>query len=82
MKKKKTVVAPDDGSTVEIIASEIKRISAGIKAIRKGPLNDRAIILLIAQACGTTPDTMSQATVRRVLDAMGDLERLYIREPK
>lgn len=80
--KGKLVIAPDNGATVEVLASEIRRICQGIKALRKGPLNDRALILLIQNAI-PTPSLMqpiSQQAIRRVLDGMASLEAEYLRK--
>lgn len=59
----------------EIIAQSIKDISDGVKKIRSGKLNDKAIILLISKA-----SSVSLETVRSVLNGMENLEKQFLRK--
>jgi hypothetical protein len=80
--KGKLVIVPDNGATMDVLASEIRRISQGIKALRKGALNDRALILLIQHAIvnPSTQQPVSQQTIKRVLEGMASLESEYLRK--
>lgn len=59
----------------EIIAENIVAIGAGMKKFRAGRLNDRALMLLLHHSSG-----VSQRSVQDVLNAMADLERVYLRK--
>lgn len=58
----------------EIIAQSIKDISDGVKKIRAGRLNDKALVFLIHKSCG-----VSQDSIRLVLNAMNHLEREFLK---
>lgn len=58
----------------ELIAASIIKISEGMQAINKGPLNRRAILVLLKDATGLT-----FAEITKVLDAQADLRRLYLK---
>lgn len=83
----KVVQEPDNLVTVEVLAADISRISAGIKALRNGALTERALMLLIQHAAPTgsgrsrgnyTP--LATTTIRRVLDGIEGLGREYVRK--
>lgn len=84
----KQPASPEDSVPVEVIAQSIKAIAEGVEKLRKGPLNERAIILLIQHACPSvkvgrysgTP--ISARTVKAVLDGMEQLKREYLRVKK
>lgn len=59
----------------EIIAQSIKDISDGVKKLRSGKLNDKAIILLISKA-----SSVSLETVRSVLTGMENLEKQFLKK--
>jgi len=59
----------------EIIADSIVSISEGIRKLRSGRLNDRAIVILIHHVCG-----IGQREIRSVLDAMETLESNYLKK--
>jgi len=73
--KKRAVidVIPDD-TTAAVLAASIVEISRGVEALRRTRLTDRAIILLINDACD-----VPMATIRKVLDGMAELERRYVK---
>lgn len=86
--QKKLAVKLDDGATVEVLATEISRISSGIKALRAGPLNERALLLLIQHAApnpgGSRNDykPLPIATIRRVLGGLDGLAAEYLKPKK
>lgn len=73
---------------VEIIADCIVAIAEGVKKLRAGKLNERALVLLIQHAAPTikvgryarTP--ISAKMVKTVLDGMESLEREYLKPKK
>jgi hypothetical protein len=62
--------------SVEVLASAIVNIADGMKKLRGGRLSDRALFLLIQDAC---PGTIGLDKIRMVLDAIGDLSKRYVR---
>lgn len=73
MTKKIEVENPEDLPT-KIIADSIVEISDGVKRLRTGRLNDKALLVLLAHASG-----YSQAVCKKVLDSVEDLKTLYTR---
>lgn len=66
---------------VEVLAQSIKDISAGIRKLREGPLNEKALLLLIQHA---TPSKgysgrIGIGEIKNVLDGMESLERTYLK---
>lgn len=81
---KKIVVTQNDENIVpvEIMAEAITAISAGIKRLRAGPLNDRCLLLLIQNACdkpGKYASPVSQKQIKAVLDGIAQLETEYLK---
>jgi hypothetical protein len=64
------------GVSTEILASAIVNIADGVKKLRDGPLNDRALFVLIQDAC---PRTIGLDKIRMVFDAIGDLRKKFVR---
>ena len=62
----------DTEEPIEVLASEIKSISAAMTKMRNGALRAKTITLLISHASG-----VPQRDVERVLEAMSDLGRRY-----
>lgn len=87
MKKKTEVkVIPDETGkvTVEVLAVEIKSISDGVKKLRAGRLNDKALHLLIQNAApsvgGRYQNTkVGMTEIRAVLAGMENLEREFLK---
>ena len=87
MTDKKIIVKQDAEKPmpVEILAEAIKAISDGIKKLRSGRLNERALILLIQHAAPTvrtgryTRTTITAKTVKTVLEGIGNLESEYLK---
>lgn len=80
----KATIKQTEGKEVptEIIAQEILTMSEGIKKLRAGRLNDRALILLIQGACPTgsyKDKAISQKTIRTVLNAIESLSVEYLK---
>lgn len=78
------VVKQDEKAPIatEVIASSIQAISEGMKALRSGRLNDRAIVLLVHAA--TKPvspykQKASQQDVRCVLEGIESLADQFLR---
>ena len=73
---------------VEVLAEAILSISEGVKKLRAGPLNERALLLLIQNAAPAmksgryhrTPVTTKM--VNAVLQGMDALEREYLKPKK
>ncbi len=63
---------------IAILAQSIVDISRGMKGLLTGPLNERALLLLIQDAAGGKSHVSLQV-VKSVLGAVSDLERLYVR---
>lgn len=61
----------------EIIAESIVEISQGMKRLRTGKLNDKAIGILLSHATG-----LGQGVCLTVLSALEDLEFQYVRKAK
>lgn len=83
---KNVTVAQVEGAEVatEVLASAIVAISDGIKRIRAGKLNDKALIILIQQAAPTMQPSGARiplSTIKDVLEGMASLEATYIRKP-
>lgn len=70
--------------TTEVLAESIVAISQGIKRLRAGKLNDKALNILIQQAAPTQPPGGSRipiSLIKDVLDGLSSLEAAYIRKP-
>lgn len=69
---------------VEIMAEAIIAISQGIKRLRAGKLNDKALYLLIQHAAptqGAASQRIPISTIRDVIEGLDSLEQTYIRKP-
>lgn len=66
------------------IVAEIRRASAGIKNLRSGPLSDRALVVLIQDACGTDKHyrKFSKQEIIQILDGIESMEKLFLRKAK
>ena len=73
---------------VEIIAASIKAISEGMKKLRSGPLNDRALYLLIQHAAPNvnggrwSKSALTVKQIKAVFEGIESLEREYLKKPK
>lgn len=87
--KKITQVVNDAEMTTAVLASEVTRISAGIKKLRAGKLNDDTLVLLIQHAApslknhgrpyGKSP--VSARAIRAVLDGLESLATAHLKQP-
>lgn len=81
-----TVKQPDtDEVPTEVLAESIITIAQGIRKLRNGRLNDRALFLLIQDAApsvgsryGRTPVSLKE--IRAVIDGIDSLEATFIRK--
>lgn len=79
--KEVKVVQGEEPMPVEILAEHIKAISEGVKKLVNGPLNEKAIVLLIQNAAPSLQhgQKISATEVRAVLAGLESLERTYLR---
>lgn len=75
---------PADQVPVEVLATSIKGISDGIAKLRAGPLNEKALILLIQHAAPYIGygKNVTAKQIKAVLDGMESLEREYLKPKK
>lgn len=81
---KKPIVKQIEGKEipVEILATSIRDIAQGIRALRKSPLNDKALVLLIQHAIPTRGGgrPVSQKEIKAVFEAIDKLETTYLKK--
>lgn len=84
---KKVIVKQDELEPVpvEVLAESIKAIADGVKKLRAGPLNDRALFLLIQKASpmvgkGYNRKPITEKEVRAVIEGMESLESTYLKK--
>lgn len=71
---------------VEILATSIRAIAAGIKNLRKGPLGEKALLLLIQDNCYTRKRGRSKKanvtldTIKTVMDSIESLQSAYLKK--
>lgn len=70
--------APDDEVPTDVIASALVAISDGVKKLRSGALNERALLLLIQHAIPQT-DRPSVKQIKAVLDGAESLKASYLK---
>lgn len=85
MKKVKVIQNEEKQVPVEVIAESIKAISEGIKKLRAGPLNDKALVLLIQHAApglkrGYSQIKIGTTEIRAVLEGIDSLEATYLKK--
>ena len=69
----------------EQILEQMQAISAGVKKLWEGPINDRAILLLLQDAIGNRPGTYRQfgtKDIQAVLDGMAAMESHFLKSPE
>lgn len=71
---------------IEVLADAIVAMSQGIKKLRAGKLNDRALFLLIQNASPTVGQgyrakPLSIAAIKAVFEGIESLERAYTKKP-
>ncbi|CAN0152942.1 unnamed protein product [Phaeothamnion confervicola] len=85
MSERKITVKQNPASPmpVEVLADSIKAISEGVRKLRAGRLNERALVLLIQHAAPSpTGSPLSQRAVKDVLAGIDALEREYLKPVK
>ena len=87
MRNTKVLVKQDEKEPImaEVLAAEIIAISAGIKNLRNGRLNDRALFLLIQHAAPQTgakfnKKPLSMSAIKAVFDGIESLEHEYLKK--
>jgi hypothetical protein len=65
----------DKVKNVEAIAKGVVHVSEAIKELQAGRLNDKAILVLLAHSTG-----LSQKHIKAVIDGLGTLSDLYIKQ--
>lgn len=78
---RKLNVKPDENDPVpvEILTSAIRDTAEGMRRLRRGALNDRAIILLVSHSIPSERrPTLKQ--IEDVLDGVEGLERNYLKK--
>lgn len=84
----KISVKQEPGAEVptEVMADAIVTISDGVKRLRSGRLNEKALLLLIQHASpltkgrpGRSPSRLSTREIKLVLDGIEGLGRAYIK---
>jgi hypothetical protein len=78
------VVQGEEPMPVEIIADHIKTISEGMKKLLNGPLNEKALFLLIQNAAPTFRNgrKISLTEISTVIEGIESLEKTYLRDKK
>lgn len=75
----------DKVEAINVVASSIAAISEGIKTVRKGPLTEEAILLLIQSNCRSTVSGKTKklevpmSTIKAVLNSMDSLAETYLK---
>lgn len=70
---------------IQVIADSIVAISDGVKKLRSGPLNERALLLLIQHAAPTVGGrgrytAIGVKEIKAVLDGMESLEETFLKK--
>lgn len=81
MANRKVVVKQDAEKPVptEVLAKDIRAIAQGMRALRRGPLKDSTLALLINDSIRST-DRPGQQVIRLVLDAIEGLEEAHCKK--
>lgn len=89
MAKRIASVVNDAEMTTAVLASEIQRISGGIKRLRAGKLNDDTLVLLIQHAAPSVRSSrtlnkspLSTRAIRAVLDGLENLALAHLKQPE
>lgn len=71
--KRETEAEKQARETVQTIAETITNLADAVRGLSKGPLNKKALIVLLAHA-----SQRSQAEVKNMLDAIESLDKNYL----
>lgn len=81
MAKKVTITQdPAKPVPVEVLAKDIRAIAQGFRALRKGPLRDSTLAMLINSAIPAR-DRPGTAAVHAVFDGIENLEATHLKKP-
>ena len=86
MKKVKVIQQPENEVPTEVLATSIKAIADGVRKLRNGRLNDRALFLLIQDAAPSTGGKYNRShigipAIKAVLEGIDNLESAFLRKP-
>lgn len=70
---------PDKEVTVEVLAASIRAIDDGMKQLRAGRLNDRALVILVAHTPACRAEGVGTPAIRAVIDGLNQLAKEYLR---
>lgn len=70
-------IKPTETAPAEIIADSVVAIAEGIRKLRAGRLNDRAIVLLINDVCG-----VAKRDIKLVLDSITSLDSTFLKKTR
>jgi hypothetical protein len=76
MKTLKVQQAPDKPVATEILAENIVALADGVRKLRSGRLNDKAIVLLLHHSCG-----VKMTDIKAVFHGIETLEATYLKKP-
>ena len=86
MSKSPPTIKPSDEVPTEILADSIVAIADGVRRLRAGRLNDKALYLLIQNAApmrkggrGRAPARLATKDIRAVLDGIESLSSTYLK---
>ena len=65
----------EDIKRIKRIANGVIHVSAAMKELGKGPLNEKCLVLLLSDATG-----LGKSTCEKVLRGLSDLEKLYLKQ--
>ena len=77
---------PDEEVPTEVLADSIQAIAVGVRKLRGGRLNDRALFLLIRDAAGSygpkrrLKSQLSLRDIEAVFDGINSLESTFLRK--
>ena len=82
---KEIIVKQDEQNPVpvEVLATSIKAIAEGVRKLRAGPLNEKALVLLISHACPMLHNPYRRPNakeVRAVIEGMDSLGAVYLKK--
>ncbi len=76
----------NDEVPIEVLATSIRAIAAGIKKLRNGPLGEKALLLLISDNCQKrnsrgyhVKHRVSPGTIKIILDSIESLQSAYFK---
>jgi hypothetical protein len=79
MKKKPALITNDMETPASLLASQIFDVSEGMKKLSQTPLSERALVLLIHDACG---NRVTKSQIKEVLNALPNLANTYLKKEK